>query len=87
MQVDGKAGPYEFLTYAEVGELVAGIGAALMAAGLEARQKCAIYGVNCTEWMIAMQASTSHTWHAGQLGPSSRACLWQDQVASFLTRH
>ena len=57
MQVDGKAGPYEFITYAQAGELVAGVGAALVAAGLEARQKCAIYGVNCPEWMIAMQAS------------------------------
>ena len=57
MQVDGKAGPYEFITYAQAGEMVAGVGAALMAAGLEARRKCAIYGVNCVEWMIAMQVS------------------------------
>ena len=56
--MDGKAGPYEFLTYAQAGELVAGVGSALMATGLKARQKCAIYGVNCAEWMIAMQASS-----------------------------
>jgi acyl-CoA synthetase (AMP-forming)/AMP-acid ligase II len=53
--VDGKAGPFEFITYEETAALVEAIASALTAAGVKAKDKCSIYGGNCTEWMIAMQ--------------------------------
>ncbi len=54
-QVDGTAGPFEFITYEETAELVAAIGSALSAVGVKAHDKCSIYGGNSAEWMIAMQ--------------------------------
>lgn len=58
-QVDGVAGPFEFITYEETAELVAAIGSAMAAVGVTAHQKCSIYGGNCIEWMVAMQVPSS----------------------------
>ena len=55
MQVNGEAGPYEFLSYAEVGQLVSQVGSALVAKGVQPQQKCSVYGANSPEWMVAMQ--------------------------------
>lgn len=55
VQVDGAAGPFEFITYEETAELAAAIGSALTAVGVSAHDKCSIYGGNSAEWMIAMQ--------------------------------
>ena len=55
MQVDGKAGPYEWLTYRQVGALVEKVASGLASTGLQPKDKVAVYGSNAPEWMIAMQ--------------------------------
>ncbi|KAK9667418.1 hypothetical protein RND81_14G254800 [Saponaria officinalis] len=57
--VDGKAGPYEWLTYKEVFESAARIGSAISSCGVTPGGRCGIYGVNCPEWIIAMEACNS----------------------------
>lgn len=52
----GKAHPYEWLSYAEVGERVDAIAGAMAALGLKAHGRVGVYGVNSPEWMMAMQA-------------------------------
>ena len=56
----GKPDPYQWLSYAEVGERVGAIAGAMMALGLEAHGRVGVYGVNSPEWMMAMQACTVH---------------------------
>ena len=53
---EGEAGPYEWLTYAEVGERVSAIGSGLMTLGHKAHGRIGVYGINAPEWMMAMQA-------------------------------
>ena len=55
MQVDGKAGPYEWLTYRQVGALVEKVASGLASTGLQPKDKVAVYGSNAPEWMVAMQ--------------------------------
>ncbi|WIA35224.1 hypothetical protein OEZ86_003686 [Tetradesmus obliquus] len=52
----GKAGPYEWLTYGEVNEKVQAIASGLAGLGVKAGDRVGVYGVNCCEWMMAMQA-------------------------------
>ena len=52
----GQPGPYEWLTYAEVGERVNAIASGMMALGLKAHGRVGVYGINSPEWMMAMQA-------------------------------
>ena len=59
MQVDGKAGAYEWLTYRQVAELVEKVASGLVSTGLQAKDKVAVYGSNSPEWMIAMQVGPS----------------------------
>jgi hypothetical protein len=51
----GKAGPYEWLTYGEVNEKVQAIASGLAGLGVKAGDRVGVYGVNCCEWMMAMQ--------------------------------
>ncbi|GBF91020.1 hypothetical protein Rsub_03875 [Raphidocelis subcapitata] len=51
----GVAGPYEWQTFGQVRERVAGVAAGMRGLGLEAGDKVAILGVNCPDWMVAMQ--------------------------------
>lgn len=53
---DGVAGPYEWLTYAEVGDRVDAIAGGMMALGHKAHGRVGVYGINAPEWMMAMQA-------------------------------
>jgi long-subunit acyl-CoA synthetase (AMP-forming) len=51
----GKAGPYEWLTYGEVNKKVEAIASGLAGLGVKAGDRVGVYGVNCCEWMMAMQ--------------------------------
>uniref|UniRef100_A0A5B7AFM9 Long-chain-fatty-acid--CoA ligase n=1 Tax=Davidia involucrata TaxID=16924 RepID=A0A5B7AFM9_DAVIN len=58
--IDGKAGPYEWLTYQEVYDATIRIGSAIQSLGVNPGDRCGIYGTNCPEWIIAMEACNSH---------------------------
>ena len=56
-QVDGAAQPFEWATYAAVGARVDAVASALVAAGLAAPgTRVGVFGANCPDWMVAMQA-------------------------------
>ncbi|MQM08025.1 hypothetical protein Taro_040875, partial [Colocasia esculenta] len=58
--VNGKAGKYTWLSYKEVYELVMKVGASIRGCGVEKGGRCGIYGANCPEWIISMQACNAH---------------------------
>ncbi|KFK37492.1 hypothetical protein AALP_AA4G264400 [Arabis alpina] len=59
--VDEEVGPYIWKTYKEVYEEVLQVGSALRAAGAEPGCRVGIYGANCPQWIIAMEACAAHT--------------------------
>ncbi|KAJ9171699.1 hypothetical protein P3X46_015023 [Hevea brasiliensis] len=59
--VDGKLGPYVWKTYKEVYEEVLPIGSALRASGAEPGCRVGIYGSNCPQWIVAMEACNAHS--------------------------
>uniref|UniRef100_A0A0C9RQP3 Long-chain-fatty-acid--CoA ligase n=1 Tax=Wollemia nobilis TaxID=56998 RepID=A0A0C9RQP3_9CONI len=58
--INGKAGKYTWLTYQEVYDMVIKIGSAIRSCGLEEGGRCGIYGANCPEWIISMEACNGH---------------------------
>lgn len=54
----GKAGDYKWMTYAETNEKVQAIASGLSRLGITKDNRVGVYGVNCPEWMIAMQVGT-----------------------------
>ncbi|KAK3118963.1 hypothetical protein QOZ80_9BG0711490 [Eleusine coracana subsp. coracana] len=56
---DGKAGDYEWQTYEEVHQKVLRVGSAIRSFGVKPGGHCGIYGSNCPEWVMAMQACNS----------------------------
>ncbi|CAH8306506.1 unnamed protein product [Eruca vesicaria subsp. sativa] len=58
--VNNKAGKYEWKTYKEVYDIVIKIGNSLRSCGIEQGGKCGIYGANCPEWIISMEACNAH---------------------------
>ncbi|KAG9448294.1 hypothetical protein H6P81_014422 [Aristolochia fimbriata] len=58
--VDGKAGQYVWRTYKQVYDEVLKIGASIRSCGVDPGGRCGIYGVNCPEWVISMQACNAH---------------------------
>ncbi|BAF28460.1 probable CoA ligase CCL6 [Oryza sativa Japonica Group] len=56
---DGKAGDYVWLTYEEVYQKVIKIGSAIRSLRVKPGGHCGIYGSNCPEWVMAMQACNS----------------------------
>lgn len=56
---DGKAGPYLWLTYEEAYDTTLRIGSAIRSRGLNTGDRCGIYGSNCPEWIMAMEACNS----------------------------
>ncbi|XP_020230137.1 long chain acyl-CoA synthetase 4 isoform X3 [Cajanus cajan] len=58
--VDGKAGKYTWLTYKEVYDLVIKIGNSIRSCGYGEGVKCGIYGANCAEWIMSMEACNAH---------------------------
>nr|VDC90628.1 unnamed protein product [Brassica oleracea] len=59
--VDEKVGPYMWKTYKEAYGEVLQIGSAIRALGAEPGCRVGIYGVNCPQWIIAMEACAAHT--------------------------
>eukprot|EP00878_Enallax_costatus_P020601 GHUV01021783.1.p1 GENE.GHUV01021783.1~~GHUV01021783.1.p1 ORF type:complete len:600 (+),score=177.59 GHUV01021783.1:394-2193(+) len=51
-----KAGDYQWITYAEANEKVTAVASGLAGLGVSAGQKVGVYGANCLEWQLAMQA-------------------------------
>nr|GLL29154.1 long chain acyl-CoA synthetase 4-like [Ipomoea trifida] len=58
--VNGKAGKYVWMTYKEVYDVVMKVGSSIRSCGVEQGGKCGIYGANCPEWMISMEACNAH---------------------------
>eukprot|EP00250_Pteridium_aquilinum_P007552 c1723_g1_i1 orf=521-2539(-) len=58
---NGRAGAYVWLTYQEVYDQALKIGSAMRACGINPRDKCGVYGANCPEWAIAMEACNGHS--------------------------
>ncbi|KDP28288.1 hypothetical protein JCGZ_14059 [Jatropha curcas] len=59
--VNGKVGPYVWKTYREAYEEVLKIGSALRASGAEPGCRVGIYGSNCPQWIVAMEACNAHS--------------------------
>ncbi|KAK8636126.1 hypothetical protein V6N13_004835 [Hibiscus sabdariffa] len=59
--VDTKVGPYIWKTYKEVYDEVMHVGFALRASGAEPGCRVGIYGANCPEWIMAMEACGAHS--------------------------
>ncbi|KAM7521389.1 hypothetical protein LguiA_011291 [Lonicera macranthoides] len=59
--IDGKFGPYVWKTYKEVYEEVLLIGAALRACGIQPGSRVGIYGSNCPQWIVAMEACSAYS--------------------------
>ncbi|KAF3448699.1 hypothetical protein FNV43_RR09412 [Rhamnella rubrinervis] len=58
--VNGKAGKYVWKTYKEVYDVVIKVGNSIRSLGFGEGEKCGIYGSNCPEWIISMQACNAH---------------------------
>ncbi|KAJ3694615.1 hypothetical protein LUZ60_010095 [Juncus effusus] len=58
--IDGKAGEYVWQTYAEVYDIVIKVGASIRSSGVAKGGRCGIYGANCPEWVISMEACNAH---------------------------
>ncbi|OMO82171.1 AMP-dependent synthetase/ligase [Corchorus olitorius] len=59
--VDGKVGPYIWKTYKEVYDEVLLIGSALRESGAQPGCRIGIYGANCPQWILAMEACGAHS--------------------------
>lgn len=60
--VNGKFGPYKWKTYGDVYEEVMHISSALRASGAKAGARVGIYGINCPQWTVAMEACSAQTF-------------------------
>ncbi|KAL6963920.1 eukaryotic long-chain fatty acid CoA synthetase (LC-FACS) [Sarracenia purpurea var. burkii] len=58
--IDSKAGPYVWLTYGDVYDASLRIGSAIRSRGVNPGDRCGIYGFNCPEWIISMEACNCH---------------------------
>ncbi|KAL2524954.1 Long chain acyl-CoA synthetase 4 [Abeliophyllum distichum] len=58
--VDGKPGKYVWMTYKEVYDLVVKVGNSIRSCGIEEGGRCGIYGANCPEWIVSMEACNAH---------------------------
>ncbi|XP_052209747.1 long chain acyl-CoA synthetase 4-like [Diospyros lotus] len=61
--VNGKPGKYVWQTYKEVYDLVVKVGNSIRSCGIEEGGRCGIYGANCPEWIISMEACNAHGLH------------------------
>ncbi|KAL6500231.1 Long-chain-fatty-acid--CoA ligase 2 (Long-chain acyl-CoA synthetase 2) (Fatty acid activator 2) [Orobanche hederae] len=59
--VNGKWGPYIWKTYKEVYEETLQAGSALRKHGFEPGARVGIYGSNCPQWIVAMEACNAHS--------------------------
>ncbi|KAF7810939.1 long chain acyl-CoA synthetase 2-like [Senna tora] len=58
-KTDSKVGPYVWLTYQEAYDSAIRMGSAMRSRGVNPGHRCGIYGSNCPEWIMAMQACSS----------------------------
>ncbi|KAK4848943.1 hypothetical protein QYF36_019051 [Acer negundo] len=58
---DGKAGPYTWITYQEAYDAAIRLGSAIRTLGVNPGGHCGIYGSNCPEWLLAMEACNSQS--------------------------
>ncbi|PSS11314.1 Long chain acyl-CoA synthetase [Actinidia chinensis var. chinensis] len=58
--VNGQPGKYVWLTYKEVFDLVMKVGNSIRSCGIEEGGRCGIYGANCPEWIMSMEACNAH---------------------------
>ncbi|KAK0583154.1 hypothetical protein LWI29_034038 [Acer saccharum] len=58
---DGKAGPYIWITYQEAYDAAIRLGSAIRTLGVNPGGHCGIYGSNCPEWILAMEACNSQS--------------------------
>ncbi|PKA64426.1 Long chain acyl-CoA synthetase 4 [Apostasia shenzhenica] len=58
--VDGKAGKYVWMTYKQVYDIVIKVGASIRSCGVGQGGRCGVYGANCPEWVISMEACNAH---------------------------
>jgi len=63
----GKAGAFQWLTYSETNVKVSNIASGLDGLGLTAGDRVGVYGMNCCEWMIAMQVWLAVLFCSNQL--------------------
>ncbi|OMO92180.1 AMP-dependent synthetase/ligase [Corchorus olitorius] len=54
-----QAGPYVWITYQEAYDAALRIGSAMRSRGVNPGDRCGIYGSNCPEWIISMEACNS----------------------------
>ncbi|KAG2439883.1 hypothetical protein HYH02_010513 [Chlamydomonas schloesseri] len=59
----GEVGAYVFKTYKEIHTEVANVASALRALGVNPAQRVGVFGANCPEWMVAMQACNRMSMH------------------------
>ncbi|KAI6694577.1 hypothetical protein NL676_022287 [Syzygium grande] len=59
--ISGKPGPYAWKSYKEVYDEVLHIGSALRASGAEPGSRVGIYGANCPQWAMAMEACNAYS--------------------------
>lgn len=59
--INGKWGAYVWKTYEDVYNEVLHVGAALRASGVEPGSRVGIYGMNCPQWIVAMEACSAHS--------------------------
>lgn len=55
VEADGTVSDYKWMTYSAVGKKVEDCGSAMIKNGMAPHGRVGIFGVNCCEWMIAMQ--------------------------------
>ncbi|WVZ11357.1 hypothetical protein V8G54_015887 [Vigna mungo] len=58
-KTESKAGSYVWVTYQEVYDAALKLGFAMRSRGVNPGDRCGIYGSNCPEWIIAMEACNS----------------------------
>ncbi|KAL9325066.1 hypothetical protein ACSQ67_005711 [Phaseolus vulgaris] len=58
-KTESKVGSYAWLTYQEVYDAALKMGSAMRSRGVNPGDRCGIYGSNCLEWIIAMEACNS----------------------------
>nr|BAG97315.1 unnamed protein product [Oryza sativa Japonica Group] len=58
---DGVIGPYIWKSYREVYEEVLQVGSALQQLGVKPGSRIGIYGSNCPQWIVAMQACNGYS--------------------------
>ncbi|KAI5067553.1 hypothetical protein GOP47_0018081 [Adiantum capillus-veneris] len=68
-------GDYIWQTYKEVYDTVVAVGSAMRTSGLDPKARCGVYGSNCPEWLIAMEACNGHSIYCvplyDSLGPDA----------------